>query len=161
MHLSGEEVDKMSVWKKSRSMTNPDVIEAVEMYEDLLSKEPEDQRKLIAVRDRIFHIVMGDDGHGYCRTYGSSVPRHLVYPKPSTLSETTNDLLKKLIEEVTRFGERLETLEVRVNSIENRDRNLNGQNMEGSSGYEVDRRSSVGDDAHSSPSQEDMENDIE
>ncbi|CAN1128812.1 hypothetical protein LINPERPRIM_LOCUS22290 [Linum perenne] len=97
MHLSGEEVDKMSVWKKSRSMTNPDVIEAVEMYEDLLSKEPEDQRKLIAVRDRIFHIVMGDDGHGYCRTYGSSVPRHLVYPKPSTLSETTNDLLKKLI----------------------------------------------------------------
>ncbi|CAN1145325.1 hypothetical protein LINPERHAP2_LOCUS14615 [Linum perenne] len=108
-------------------MTNPDVIEAVEMYEDLLSKEPEDRRKLIAVRDGIFHIVMRNDGHGYCRTYGSAVPRHLVYPKASTSFENTNDLLKKLIEEVKKFGERLETLEVRVNSIENRDKNLNEQ----------------------------------
>ncbi|CAN0875689.1 hypothetical protein LINGRAHAP2_LOCUS10981 [Linum grandiflorum] len=71
-------------------MTNPDVIDVVTMYEDLLLEEPEDQRELITIRDRIFHEVMGADGHGYCCTYGSSVARDRMYPQVSHSSKTTN-----------------------------------------------------------------------
>ncbi|CAN0918589.1 hypothetical protein LINGRAHAP2_LOCUS30956, partial [Linum grandiflorum] len=66
MDKAGEIVDKMSVWKKARNMTDLNVIHAVTMYEDLLFEEPEDQRELITVRDRIFREVMGAGGHGYC-----------------------------------------------------------------------------------------------
>lgn len=41
--------------------------------------EPEDQRDLDEVKDRIFHRLIGEDGHGYCRTYGASAPPRLVY----------------------------------------------------------------------------------
>ncbi|KAL6219804.1 hypothetical protein ACLB2K_007563 [Fragaria x ananassa] len=80
MQQIGEETDKMSVWKKSRDTLNPEVAEAIADYEERLLMEPEDQRNLKAVKDRVFHSVMGEDGHGYCRTYGSGVPGNFVYP---------------------------------------------------------------------------------
>ncbi|KAL6225291.1 hypothetical protein ACLB2K_004141 [Fragaria x ananassa] len=74
---------------------------------------------------------MGEDGHGCCRTYGSGVPRNFVYPQSSTL------------------------MEARLNSLENKERNHNGQVLDASSGYETDRRESIGEQPNSpsSPSQ--------
>ncbi|CAK9162781.1 unnamed protein product, partial [Ilex paraguariensis] len=43
-----------------------------------------------ALRDQIFHKLFGEDGHGYCKTYGTSVPRSLVYQKDTSSSDTPN-----------------------------------------------------------------------
>ncbi|KAI8535308.1 hypothetical protein RHMOL_Rhmol10G0164100 [Rhododendron molle] len=42
------------------------------------------------VRDKIFHKVLGDDGHGYCKTYGAGVPRSAVYGRSSCLSHASS-----------------------------------------------------------------------
>ncbi|CAN1159392.1 hypothetical protein LINPERHAP1_LOCUS9177, partial [Linum perenne] len=85
---------------------DPDVIEVIEVFENHLLNEPEDQRSLAVVRDKIFHEIMGKDGHGYCRTFGSSVPRSLVYLKSSSSSssENTTNLLKMISEQLKQFG---------------------------------------------------------
>ena len=77
-------------------------------YQEALDKEPEDQRHLTSVKDRIFHHLIGNDGHGYCRTYGSSVPRSLVYPHDPVVRNNTSEselvekISTKVIEEVTK-----------------------------------------------------------
>ncbi|CAN1235561.1 hypothetical protein LINPERPRIM_LOCUS4544 [Linum perenne] len=124
MDQFGEQTDKMSVWIKARDKQNPDVAQVIEEFENYLLNEPENQRGLAVVRDRIFHHIMGKDRHGYCRTFGSSMPRSLVYPKSSSFENTT-DLLKMISEQLNQFGERLEKLEARVISIENKERNTN------------------------------------
>ncbi|CAN1159393.1 hypothetical protein LINPERPRIM_LOCUS20483 [Linum perenne] len=88
---------------------------------------------------------MGKDGHGYCRTFGSSVPRSLVYLKSSSSSssENTTNLLKMISEQLKQFGERLGKLEARVLSNENNERNTN-EIVDGSS--EADRRSFTGEE---------------
>ena len=105
---------------------------------------PEDQRNLVTVKDRIFHEVIGDDGHGYCRTYGSGVPRRIfVYPQSSSSSENTDDLvtkitkslLGKLQEQQAQFQERIQEqmrqgfqqIHNRINSMENKEGNHSGQ----------------------------------
>lgn len=71
---------------------------------------------------------MGEDGHGYCRTYGSSVPRNFVYPQSSTPSGNSNDLVQKITESIAKhFEEKFERMEARLNSLENKERNHNGQ----------------------------------
>ncbi|CAN1315941.1 hypothetical protein LINPERPRIM_LOCUS29891 [Linum perenne] len=95
-----------------------------EEFENYLLNEPENHRGLAVVKDRIFHHIMGKDRHGYCHTFGSSMPRSLVYPKSSSFENTT-DLLKMIYEQLNQFGERLEKLEARVISIENKERNTN------------------------------------
>ncbi|CAN1781473.1 hypothetical protein LINPERHAP1_LOCUS15445 [Linum perenne] len=92
------------------------------------------------VKDRIFHHIMGKDRHGYCHTFGSSMPRSLVYPKSSSFENTT-DLLKMIYEQLNQFGERLEKLEARVISIENKERNTNETNVDGSNANKADCRS--------------------
>lgn len=54
---------------------------------------------MIEIRDKIFHQVFGEDGHGYCLTYGSGVPRSAVYKKNAGLSEASS---ASTIEEITR-----------------------------------------------------------
>ncbi|CAK9143976.1 unnamed protein product [Ilex paraguariensis] len=43
-----------------------------------------------ALRDQIFHKLFGEDGHGYCKTYGTDVPRSLVYQKDKCSSDAPN-----------------------------------------------------------------------
>ena len=62
----------------------------------------EDQQ-LTAVKDRIFHKLIGEDGHGYCRTYGSTVLPNLVYTQePSVPASNNNTVIAKITEEVTK-----------------------------------------------------------
>ncbi|XP_040364320.1 uncharacterized protein LOC121049926 [Rosa chinensis] len=133
MEQSGEQTDKMSVWKKARNQSNADVAQVIEEYDKKLLMEPEDQLELRAVKDRIFHELLGEDGHGYCRTYGSTVPRSLVYPQESMPSHNTNDLIQKITEEVTekvkeaftrKMQDQLDKLQARINFLESNE----GQN---------------------------------
>ena len=72
-------------------------------YNTLLAEEPEDQRNLTIVKDRIFHKLIGEDGHGYCRTYGTTVPRSLVYTRDvvAPAPPNTEELVQKITSEVT------------------------------------------------------------
>ncbi|KAL6184927.1 hypothetical protein ACLB2K_041062 [Fragaria x ananassa] len=102
MEQSGEESDKFSVWKKARKESNPEVAQVINEYNrKLLLVRPVEDQKLTAVKDRVFHDVIGEDGHGYCRTYGSTVPRNLVYPQEPLETASSNDLIAKITEEVT------------------------------------------------------------
>ncbi|KAI8535966.1 hypothetical protein RHMOL_Rhmol10G0217800 [Rhododendron molle] len=53
---------------------------------------------MIEIRDKIFHEVFGEDGHGYCLTYGSGVPRSAVYQKNAGPSEVKEFVLGEVIE---------------------------------------------------------------
>ena len=72
-------------------------------YQEALDKAPQDQRQLTSVKDRIFHELVGQDGHGYCRTYGSSVPRSVVYSHaPTSAHVSTSELVENITKEVTK-----------------------------------------------------------
>ena len=73
-------------------------------YEQALEKEPEDQRELTAVKDRIFHQIIGDDTKGYCKTYGVGVPTEYVYSDPAVTMVPTSmeELIQKVTEQVTK-----------------------------------------------------------
>ncbi|KAL6141937.1 hypothetical protein ACLB2K_060223 [Fragaria x ananassa] len=102
MEQSGEESDKFSVWKKARKKSNPEVAQVIHEYNrKLLLVRPVEDQKLTAIKDRVFHDVIGEDGHGYCRTYGSTVPHNLVYPQEPLETAGSNDLIAKITEEVT------------------------------------------------------------
>ena len=47
------------------------------------------------IRDKVFHDVVGEDGHGYVRTYGSGVVWSDVYGQASTSSQVSADLERK------------------------------------------------------------------
>ncbi|KAH7861260.1 hypothetical protein Vadar_023898 [Vaccinium darrowii] len=81
---NGESLDKMGVHLKTQRQDDLDVIEIV----DLLS---EDERTIEA-RDRIFHSIVGEDDHGYCRTYGGGVRHSSVYKKDPRPSQINNPL---------------------------------------------------------------------
>nr|XP_011457665.1 PREDICTED: uncharacterized protein LOC105349524 [Fragaria vesca subsp. vesca] len=102
MEQSGEESDKFSVCKKARKESNSEVAQVINEYNRKLSLvRPVEDQKLTAVKDRVFYDVIGEDGHGYCRTYGSIVPRNLVYPQEPLETAGKNDLIAKITEEVT------------------------------------------------------------
>ncbi|KAK9911229.1 hypothetical protein M0R45_035150 [Rubus argutus] len=123
MERAGEEVDKFSVWKKTRDLADPTVKDFIDSYEEKLRQEPEENQNLTSVKDRIFHTLMGDDGHGYCRTFGSGVPRSLVYPKESNSSQSTTDLIKEITEQVRQeFQAQLDQLHARIDFMQNKDR---------------------------------------
>ncbi|KAL6194344.1 hypothetical protein ACLB2K_035428 [Fragaria x ananassa] len=102
MEQSGEESNKFSVWKKARKESNPEVAQVINEYNrKLLLVRPVEDQKLTAIKDRVFHDVIGEDGHGYCRTYGSTVPRN-TYGYCRTLgTASSNDLIAKITEKVT------------------------------------------------------------
>ncbi|KAG5529247.1 hypothetical protein RHGRI_029819 [Rhododendron griersonianum] len=59
-----------------------------EEYNERLSQIDEPLR-MIEIHDKIFHELFGEDGHGYCLTYGSGVPRSAVYQKNAGPSEVS------------------------------------------------------------------------
>ncbi|CAN1156671.1 hypothetical protein LINPERPRIM_LOCUS20347 [Linum perenne] len=93
---------------------------------------------------------MGEDGHGYCRTYGSGVPRNLVYPPSPTSPENSIDVLKSLTETISQFGEKLEAINNRLSSLENKLKNNNEQVLAGISDYEVNGGSFDGEEQNTS-----------
>jgi phage-related protein len=65
---------------------------------------------------------MGDDRHGYCRTFGSGVPHSLVYQKESNSSQSTADLIKEITEHVRQeFQTQLDQLQARIDFMQNKD----------------------------------------
>ncbi|KAL6178688.1 hypothetical protein ACLB2K_050206 [Fragaria x ananassa] len=62
--------------------------------------KPVEDQKLTAVKDRVFHDVIGNDGYGYCHTYGSTIPRNLAYPQEPSVHVGDNDLIVKITEEI-------------------------------------------------------------
>lgn len=62
--------------------------------------EPEDQRGLDSVKDRIFHEIIGPDGHGYCRTYGASAPPRLVYNSISNTGQISVREMREIAQQL-------------------------------------------------------------
>ncbi|THG17990.1 hypothetical protein TEA_011606 [Camellia sinensis var. sinensis] len=83
MSNKGESTDKMNVWLMTRRVDDPE-----DEFNRQLSMLPEDGQTLEA-RNAIFHELIGHDGHGYCRTYGRTVPWRAVYKDGARPSQST------------------------------------------------------------------------
>ncbi|THG04772.1 hypothetical protein TEA_029600 [Camellia sinensis var. sinensis] len=53
------------------------------------------------VQDKIFHNLVGKDGHGYCKTYEIVVPRSAVYKKDiSPLQTSSSSTVKEITQQL-------------------------------------------------------------
>ncbi|THG20785.1 hypothetical protein TEA_003859 [Camellia sinensis var. sinensis] len=98
MMTDEESTNKMSVFMKTRMITDPDV-------------------KLLLVQDKIFHNLVGNDGHGYCKTHGIGVPRSAVYkkdvsPSQASSSSTVEEITQQVCQTVTEEIEQRLTVEI-------------------------------------------------
>ncbi|XP_028075916.1 uncharacterized protein LOC114278110 [Camellia sinensis] len=87
MIAEGLPTDKTSVWKYTRNQTDTDVRQTLDKFERQLSMLLEDYHTTEDARDSVFHNVVGEDGHGYCRTYGKDMPWSMVYGDKSKSSQ--------------------------------------------------------------------------
>ncbi|KAF7153209.1 hypothetical protein RHSIM_Rhsim01G0079300 [Rhododendron simsii] len=111
MSANGENTDKMSVFIKTRDENDPDVKAVVEEFNQNLAEIPE-SLQTIEVRNKIFHDVLGEDGHGYCKTYGAGVPRSAVYGQSSrsphaSSSSNLNEITRQVREATQEIEQRL------------------------------------------------------
>ncbi|KAL7263694.1 hypothetical protein ACSBR1_001788 [Camellia fascicularis] len=97
MMTDGESTNKMSVFMKTRMITNPNVKLFLDEYNEQLSMIDEPLRTE-EVQDKIFHNLVGKDGYGYCKTYGIGVPRSAVYKKDVSPSQESSS---SIVEEIT------------------------------------------------------------
>lgn len=114
MSALGEETDKMSVFTKTRDANDLDVQSIVKEFKDYLAQIPE-PLQTTEVRNDIFHKVLGEDGHGYCKTYGAGVPRSAVYGQssgPSHPSSSTFNEITRQVNEATQGIEQRLTVEI-------------------------------------------------
>ncbi|KAL7175608.1 hypothetical protein ACSBR2_029245 [Camellia fascicularis] len=65
-----------------------------------LSMLLEDYHTTEDVRDSVFHKVVSEDRHGYCRTYGKDVPWSILGSQSSTVAEITKEVRMELKEEL-------------------------------------------------------------
>ncbi|XP_058190951.1 uncharacterized protein LOC131308153 isoform X3 [Rhododendron vialii] len=111
MSANGENTDKMSVFIKTRDENDPDMKAVVEEFIQNLAEIPE-SLQTTEVRNKIFHNVLGEDGHGYCKTYGAGVPRSAVYGQSSrsshaSSSSTLNEITRQVREATQVIEQRL------------------------------------------------------
>ncbi|KAG5565747.1 hypothetical protein RHGRI_001610 [Rhododendron griersonianum] len=111
MSANGENTDKMSVFIKTRDENDPDVKAVVEEFNQNLAEIPE-SLQTTEVRNKIFHDVLGEDGHGYCKTYGAGVPRSAVYGQSSLSSHASsssnhNEITRQVREATQEIEQRL------------------------------------------------------
>ncbi|KAF7152725.1 hypothetical protein RHSIM_Rhsim01G0079900 [Rhododendron simsii] len=111
MSANGENTDKMSVFIKTRDENDPDVKAVVEEFNQNLAEIPE-SLQTIEVRNKIFHDVLGEDGHGYCKTYGAGVLRSAVYGQSSrsphaSSSSNLNEITRQVREATQEIEQRL------------------------------------------------------
>ena len=69
------------------------------------------------VQDKIFHNLVGKDGHGYCKTYEIVVPRSAVYkkdisPLQASSSSTVEEITQLVRQTVTQEIEQMMTIEI-------------------------------------------------
>ncbi|KAL7222914.1 hypothetical protein ACSBR1_024575 [Camellia fascicularis] len=112
----------MSVYIKARNINNPDVksllvcvfacwfhifILVYCFYANICKLYGESNEQLSRILEplqtndaleKIFHDLVGKDGHGYCKTYGTGVTRSAVYPKEVGPSQASSTLT---VEEIT------------------------------------------------------------
>ncbi|KAG5565744.1 hypothetical protein RHGRI_001610 [Rhododendron griersonianum] len=121
MSANGENTDKMSVFIKTRDENDPDVKAVVEEFNQNLAEIPE-SLQTTEVRNKIFHDVLGEDGHGYCKTYGAGVPRSAVYGQSSLSSHASsssnhNEITRQVREATQEIEQRLSSeIEKRLSS---------------------------------------------
>ncbi|KAG5553257.1 hypothetical protein RHGRI_011200 [Rhododendron griersonianum] len=89
-----------------------DVKAVLEEFNQKVLAEIPESLQTIEVRDKIFHKVLGKDGHGYCKTYGAGVPRNAVYGQSSRLSHassssTLNEITRQVREATQEIEQRL------------------------------------------------------
>ncbi|CAL5415040.1 unnamed protein product [Camellia sinensis] len=82
-----EQIDKISLWKRGHELNDPDMVAIVEEYNLHLWKVPKEQHT-IEYCDGIYHKIVGNDGHGYYKTYGRGVPWSAVYARGSGPSQS-------------------------------------------------------------------------
>ncbi|CAL5327696.1 unnamed protein product [Camellia sinensis] len=116
MMTDGESTNKMSVFMKTRMITDPDVKLFLDEYNEQLSMIDEPLRTE-EVQDKIFHNLVGKDGHGYCKTYGIGVPRSAVYkkdvsPSQASSSSTVEEITQQVRQTVTEEIEQRLTVEI-------------------------------------------------
>ncbi|KAH7845077.1 hypothetical protein Vadar_006450 [Vaccinium darrowii] len=111
MSALGENTDKMSVFTKTRDENDPDMKSILEEFKKHLAEIPE-SLQTTEVRDKIFHEVLGEDGHGYCKTFGAGVPRTAIYgqsssPSHASSSSTANEITRQVREATQEIEQRL------------------------------------------------------
>ncbi|CAL5354982.1 unnamed protein product [Camellia sinensis] len=116
MMTDGESTNKMSVFMKTRMITDPDVKLFLDEYNEQLSMTDEPLRTE-EVQDKIFHNLVGKAGHGYCKTYGIGVPRSAVYkkdvsPSQASSSSTVEEITQQVRQTVTEEIEQRLTVEI-------------------------------------------------
>ncbi|CAL5419372.1 unnamed protein product [Camellia sinensis] len=116
MMTDGESTNKMSVFMKTRMITDPDVKLFLDEYDEQLSMIDEPLRTE-EVQDKIFHNLVGKDGHGYCKTYGIGVPQSAVYkkdvsPSQASSSSTVEEITQQVRQTVTEEIEQRLTVEI-------------------------------------------------
>ncbi|KAL7214974.1 hypothetical protein ACSBR1_027205 [Camellia fascicularis] len=157
MTNKGESTDKMNVWLLTRRVDDLDVIQTLDEFNRQLSMLPEDCRTLEA-RNAIFHELVGHDGHGYCRTYGRTVPRRAVYkdgagpsqstPQPSTIIQITQQVRAELRDELreelrAKFATHLQQMRAEMMALVSQGASVdpNRQVPDASSGHRAFRKS--------------------
>lgn len=70
------------------------------------------------VQDKIFHNLVGNDGHGYCKTYEIVVPRSAMYkkdisPSQASSSSTVKEITQQVCQTVTQEIEQRLTVEIK------------------------------------------------
>ncbi|KAL7168154.1 hypothetical protein ACSBR2_038570 [Camellia fascicularis] len=116
MMTDGESTNKMSVFMKTRMITDPDVKLFLDEYNEQLLMIDEPLRTK-EVQDKIFHNLVGKDGHGYCKPYGIGVPRSAVYkkdvsPSQASSSSTVEEITQQVRQTVTQEIEQRLTVEI-------------------------------------------------
>ncbi|CAL5438929.1 unnamed protein product [Camellia sinensis] len=124
MTHKGEQIDKMSHWKRAHNLIDPDVMAIVEEYNAHLWKVPM-EKHTIEYCDGIYNKIVGNDGHGYYKTYGRGMRRSTVYAKGSgpSQSSTVTSFIYEITRSVTqdvesRFNTTIENLTARVLFLE-------------------------------------------
>ncbi|CAL5353229.1 unnamed protein product [Camellia sinensis] len=124
MTHKGERIDKMSLWKRAHNLNDPDVVAIVEEYNAHLWKVPKEQH-MIEYCDGFYHKILGNDGHGYCKTYGRGVPWNAVYARGSGPSQSlaAPSFIDEIAQHVTqdvesRFTTMIKNLTARVLFLE-------------------------------------------
>ncbi|KAI8572026.1 hypothetical protein RHMOL_Rhmol01G0167100 [Rhododendron molle] len=104
-----------------------DVMAVLEEFNQKVLAEIPESLQTTEVRDKIFHEVLGEDGHGYCKTYGVGVPQSAVCGQSSRLSHassssTLNEFIRQ-VREATQENEQRLSIEIEQwlsNEIEQR-----------------------------------------
>jgi hypothetical protein len=91
------------------SILNESITQA--LFQSRLEDLPEEERSVPSQRDKIFHDVVGRDGHGYTLAYGSGIPRSVITRAESSGASSSQGGVLHTGEEVEQL---LQSMEARI-----------------------------------------------